>query len=101
MRTDPDRSGVQEPGLAAGPDLTLIADALEERMLLAVPLVTDHGGSILQNVQVETVYWNWNTPALMTMANQLNTLRGRRDRQPVLERSGPVRRRFWELVGRV
>jgi len=53
--------------------LTLIADALEERVLLAVPLVTDHGGSILQNVQVETVYWNWNTPALMAMANQLNT----------------------------
>ncbi len=55
---------------------TLLADALEERQLLTVPLVTDHGGSVLQNIQVETVYWNWNTPALKTMATQLNTFVG-------------------------
>jgi hypothetical protein len=46
---------------------------LEDRQLLAVPLVTDHGGSILKNVEVETVYWNWNTPDLIAMSGQLNT----------------------------
>ena len=54
----------------------ITAETLEERQLLAVPLVTDHGGSILQNIQVETVYWNWNTPALMAMEKQLNTFAG-------------------------
>jgi len=53
--------------------LTLTAEVLEDRQLLALQLATDHGGSILQNVQVETVYWNWNTAALQNMANQLNT----------------------------
>ena len=56
--------------------LILTAEPLEDRQLLAVPLVTDHGGSILQNVQVETVYWNWNTAALQNMAKQLNTFVG-------------------------
>jgi hypothetical protein len=54
----------------------ITAEQLEVRQLLAVPLVTDHGGSVLKNIQVETVYWNWNTPALMAMANQLNTFAG-------------------------
>jgi hypothetical protein len=56
-----------------GRNRTLAAEALEDRQLLAVALVTDHGGSILKNVEVETVYWNWNTPALKAMASQLNT----------------------------
>ncbi len=49
------------------------AEGLEDRQLLAVTLVTNHGGSILQSVQVETVFWNWNTPALQAMATQLDT----------------------------
>ncbi len=73
---DPNRSRSRRAGGARARRRTRwtpTALALEERVLLSVPLVTDHGGSILQNVQVETVYWNWNTPALMAMANQLNT----------------------------
>ena len=42
--------------------LKLTADALEDRQLLA-PLVTVHGGPILTNVQVYTVYWGWNMAA--------------------------------------
>lgn len=52
---------------------TPTAEWLEDRQLLAVTLVTDHGGSILQSVQVETVFWNWNAPALQAMAAQLDT----------------------------
>ena len=76
---DPKRSRSRRWGGARSRHRTKLiptADALEDRQLLAVPLVTDHGGSILQNIQVETVYWNWNTPALKAMANQLNTFVG-------------------------
>ena len=37
--------------------------ALEDRQLLAVPVMTPHGGPILTNVQVVTVYWGWNAAA--------------------------------------
>ncbi len=49
------------------------AELLEDRRLLAVPLVTDHGGSILASPQIETVYWDWDTAPLQAMATQLNT----------------------------
>ncbi len=81
---------------------TPTAEWLEDRQLLAVTLVTDHGGSILQSVQVETVFWNWNAPALQAMAAQLDTFVADITQSAVLERSGPVRRRHvWQLVGRV
>ncbi len=50
---------------------TFGGEALEDRQLLAVPLVTDHGGVILQNIQVETIYWGWAGPEA-AMEPQLN-----------------------------
>ena len=55
---------------------TITAEPLEERRLLAVPLVTDHGGSVLKSVEVETVFWNWNNAALQLTATQINTFVG-------------------------
>jgi hypothetical protein len=72
----------------AGPDasrrrhrLTVAAEALEDRQLLAT-LFTPHGGSVLADVKVYTVYWDWNDPKFGdpmmagTLANKLVTLEG-------------------------
>ena len=59
----------------------LTADALEDRQLLAA-LFTSHGGPVLANVQVYTVYWDWTDPRFGnpkvpgTLANMLQTLEG-------------------------
>jgi len=61
--------------------LALTAEALEDRQLLAA-LFTSHGGPVLANVQVYTVYWDWTDPAFGnpkvpgTLANTLQTLEG-------------------------
>jgi len=59
----------------------LSAEVLEDRQLLAV-LFTPHGGPVLKNVQVYTVYWDWTDPSFGnpnvagTLAKKLQTLEG-------------------------
>ncbi len=65
--TDRNRSGARSrggrPSARRRHRPALTAEALEDRQLLAAPLVTFHNGPILANVQVYTVYWGWNMAA--------------------------------------
>jgi hypothetical protein len=61
--------------------MAVAAESLEDRQLLAT-LFTPHGGSVLANVQVYAVYWDWNDPLFGdpkmagTLANKLEALEG-------------------------
>jgi hypothetical protein len=52
------------------PQARLSLEVLEDRCLLAVPIVTYHGGPLLANVQVEAIFLGWNPVDMGTPLQQ-------------------------------